>query len=211
MPSCFNHFINLLDNKLYAHSYKVAFYSCLLAKKLNLSEAQTEKVFIGGMFHDIGKTKIPNNILYKKERLTDSEFAVIKRHCDYGVKMLKSYTEFNAYLHVVKFHHERWNGQGYKGLKGSEIPLEARIVSIADAFDAMTSERVYQKARNKQAALEEILKCSGTQFDPRLAAVFCDAVNNKTVNKQAANEFNMLLDKNISIYRKLEVVVDVLS
>ena len=210
MPKHLNYFISLLDKTLHAHSYKVAFYSCLLAKALKLSEEQTKKVFIGGMFHDIGKTKIPKDILYKKERLTDSEFAIIKRHCDYGVQMLKSHAEFNDYLPVVEYHHEKWDGLGYKGLKGFEIPLEARIVSIADAFDAMTSKRVYQKARSRQAALKEILKCSGTQFDPHLTEEFCKALTDKTVYRQSVDEFNVLHEVSISSFQKPETAADVL-
>lgn len=156
-------------------------------------------MFFGGILHDIGKIKIPKSILYKKAHLNNNEFETIKKHCDYGVEMLQQYKELDDYLPIIEYHHEKWNGSGYKGLKGFEIPLEARIVCIADSFDAMITERVYQKAKSMREAIEEILKCSGTQFDPHLVKVFINTVS-KSISDKTVNLFNELANMSTNLH-----------
>ncbi|MTI79894.1 MAG: HD-GYP domain-containing protein [Firmicutes bacterium] len=194
----FNHLLSLLNKDLYRHSYNVSFISYLLAREIYLTETQVKKVSIGSLFHDIGKTKIPKTILYKKNKLSNSEFKAIQKHCVYGVEMIRCYEEYTNYLPIVKYHHEKWDGSGYNGLKGDKIPLEARIVSIADAFDAMTSVRVYQKTKNMREALEEVNNCSGTQFDPLLVVIFNNALT-KLINQRNVYEHRLLISKNMHI------------
>lgn len=165
-----------LDNQLYIHSKNVAFYSFMLAKQISLEENLIITVVLGGLLHDIGKSMINASILRKPSKLTREEFLEIKKHCEHGSRILSSYTILKDLLPIVKFHHERWDGFGYYGLKGTECELKARIVCIADSFDAMTSPRPYQKSKNMKETVEELSRCSGTQFDPHLVNEFFKAL-----------------------------------
>jgi HD-GYP domain-containing protein (c-di-GMP phosphodiesterase class II) len=127
--------------------------------------------------HDIGKISIDSNILSKPSSLTDDEFNEIKRHPEVGYRIAYSLPELRHIAEYILCHHERWDGNGYpQGLSGEAIPLLSRIVSIIDAFDAMTQNRPYRNAISKQAAADEIMKNAGTQFDPDLAVVFVEKV-----------------------------------
>jgi HD-GYP domain-containing protein (c-di-GMP phosphodiesterase class II) len=129
------------------------------------------------LLHDIGKVKIPDSILYKPGKLTDEEFQVLKQHPVIGEEILKPIPSMAHVLPVVRHHHEKWDGRGYPdGLKGEESPLAARIVSITDAYDAMISDRPYRKGMPVEAAVAELKKCAGTQFDPRLADAFLKVI-----------------------------------
>ena len=131
------------------------------------------------MFHDIGKIGVPDSILLKPGKLTDDEYSEIKNHPSIGVHILSNATIFKDILPIVKHHHERYDGFGYPGkLKGEDIPYFARIAALADTFDAMTSKRSYRDSLPLDIVKAEIEKNKGTQFDPNLADVFLDILNN---------------------------------
>ena len=161
------------------HSDRVSAYSVLIGEKLGLSDDDLKKLKVGGLFHDVGKIGIPDSILLKTEKLTDDEYSEIKNHPTIGVHILSNATIFQDIIPIVKHHHERFDGRGYPSqLKGEDIPLFARIAAVADTFDAMTSRRSYRDALSIDIVKEEINKCSGTQFDPQIANVFLDILEN---------------------------------
>ncbi len=171
---------NALDSRdkyTYNHSENVAKYSLELAKKMNLPKDQCDFIYTGGLLHDIGKIGIPEHILTKPGRLTKEEFAVIQQHPKIGHETLKHISHFRhtGVLSIILYHHERYDGKGYpNGLKGKEIPLYARIVAVADTFDAMTSRRTYRNELDLNYTLNEISKNKGTQFDPDIAEHFIE-------------------------------------
>ena len=161
------------------HSDRVSAYSVLLGKYLGLSETDLRTLEVGGLFHDIGKIGIPDSILLKESKLTDDEYSEIKNHPSIGAHILCNASIFQDIIPIVKHHHERFDGKGYPGkLKGEEIPYLARVTAVADTFDAMTSKRTYRNALPLDVVKEEIADCSGTQFDPEIAKVFLDILNN---------------------------------
>lgn len=161
------------------HSDRVSEYSVLIGTKLGLDEDSLHTLKIGGLFHDIGKIGIPDSILLKDSKLDDEEYSQIKNHPSIGVHMLGDAQIFSDIIPIVKHHHERFDGRGYPSqLSGTQIPLNARIAAVADTFDAMTSNRSYRKALPLEVVKEEIKKCSGTQFDPDIANVFLDILEN---------------------------------
>ena len=168
------------DTYTRGHSDRVSEFSVLIGKKLGLPEEQLKILRIGGLFHDIGKIGIPDNILQKESKLTDDEYSEIKNHPSIGVHILGSAEIFKDIIPIVKHHHERYDGRGYpSGLKGEEIPYIARIAAVADTFDAMTSKRSYRDALDLQVVKDEIKRCEGTQFDPEIAEVFLEILNNE--------------------------------
>ena len=157
------------------HVKRVAEYTAILARKLNYSENEVHDISIASMLHDVGKIMIPNSILDKPGRLTDEEFSIMRQHVVYGETMLKGVKGNIMQLgaDIAGCHHERWDGTGYvKHLKGEEIPLHARIVSVADVFDALVSVRSYKKAWTFEDARAEILSQRGRQFDPAVVDAF---------------------------------------
>lgn len=155
------------------HSDRVSAYSVLIGEALGLSEDDLKTLKIGGLFHDIGKIGIPDSILLKTDKLDDEEYSEIKNHPTIGAHILSNATIFKDIIPIVKHHHERFDGHGYPGkLKGEEIPYLARIATVADSFDAMTSKRSYRDSLPIDVVKEEIKKNSGTQFDPEIAEVF---------------------------------------
>ena len=161
------------------HSDRVSEYSVLLGKYLNISPAELETLRVGGLFHDIGKIGIPDSILLKQDKLTDEEYAKIKEHPLTGVRILSNASIFSDLLPIVKYHHERYDGKGYPSqLSGENIPYLARITAVADTFDAMTSKRSYRNPLSMDVVISEIERCKGTQFDPQIADVFLDILNN---------------------------------
>ncbi|AFV05168.1 HD-GYP domain-containing protein [Dehalobacter sp. CF] len=161
-------------------SAQVSKFCAEIGQTLELSEKNIENLEMFGLIRNIGKVSLDSRILHKPDKLTDSEMAEIKRHPELGHEILSTMNEYAHLSDYVLAHHERWDGKGYpKGLKGEEIPLEARIVAIADAYNAMTSSRPYRKALDEETAAEEILKNAGTQFDPHLAKVFVEKVLGK--------------------------------
>lgn len=161
------------------HSDRVSEYSVLIGKKLGLDGKTLHILKIGGLFHDIGKIGIPDSILLKESKLSDEEYSQIKNHPMIGVHMLGDAAIFTDILPIVKHHHERYDGRGYPSqLVGDDIPYVARIAAVADTFDAMTSKRSYRDSLPIDVVRAEIERCSGTQFDPNIAKVFLDIMNN---------------------------------
>ena len=160
-----------------AHAVRLGQYSKLIGEKMNLPQSSMDELELFSMLHDIGKIGIDDRILNKPGALTPDEWEIMKRHPEIGFVITMSSPDFSSISDYVLSHHERWDGTGYPlGLSGEEIPLLARILAIADAYDAMTSDRVYRKALSKEAALEEIGKNIGTQFDPYIAKLFMEFV-----------------------------------
>ena len=167
------------DTYTRGHSDRVSEYSVLIGQKLGLSDQDINNLRVGGLFHDIGKIGVPDNILLKNSKLTEDEYSEIKNHPAIGAHILSNATIFKDVLPIVKHHHERFDGNGYPGkLKGEEIPFLARITAVADAFDAMTSRRTYRDSLSLDIVKSEIQKCKGSQFDPICADAFLDILNN---------------------------------
>jgi putative nucleotidyltransferase with HDIG domain len=161
------------DKYTAGHSRRVMEYSLCIARNMDLAEKGLQLLKKSALLHDIGKIGVPDVILNKDSELTEKEYAVIKMHPEIGANILKPVEALKDLVPAVYCHHERFDGKGYpKGLKGEEIPLNARIIAIADSFDAMTSYRPYRSAFSREAALAEIERNKGVQFDPRLADIF---------------------------------------
>ncbi|AZR72639.1 hypothetical protein BBF96_04085 [Anoxybacter fermentans] len=169
--------LDLKDNYTANHSFNVMNYSNQLAEKLNLSPEQKKELRYAALLHDIGKIGIPDSILNKPSRLTDSEYEFIKQHPVTGAKLLKKARFSPAIIAAVRHHHEYFDGRGYPDqITYKDIPLYARIITIADSFDAMTTYRVYRPPMTKEEAKEEIWLCRRKQFDPELAEIFLTCV-----------------------------------
>ncbi|AUD63761.1 hypothetical protein BK010_09215 [Tenericutes bacterium MO-XQ] len=159
------------------HSDRVSHYCLLMGEKLNLTQQEKLELEFAGRMHDIGKITIPDNILKKPGKLTDEEWVIMKNHTINGYQILRSADKYSNLADYALTHHERWDGKGYpKGLSGENIPLFSRIIGIADAFEAMTSDRPYRKAMAIEDAIKELHRCSETQFDPDLIDVFINQV-----------------------------------
>lgn len=166
------------DSYTRGHSDRVADFSVLIGKYLGLSEDDLRILRIGGLFHDIGKIGVPDSILLKEAKLTDEEYSEIKNHPSIGKQILSNAAIFADMIPIVYHHHEKFNGTGYPtGIAGEDIPLFARIAAVADTFDAMTTKRSYRNALPLEIVRAEIEKCSGTQFDPKIANVFLDILD----------------------------------
>lgn len=167
------------DTYTRGHSDRVAQYSVLIGQKLNLSDDDLRLLQLGGLFHDIGKIGVPDDILKKNAKLTDDEYSEIKNHPSIGAHILSSATIFKDIIPIVKHHHEKYDGTGYPGkLSGNDIPYLARIAAVADSFDAMTSKRVYRDSLPLDVVINEFRRCRGTQFDPEIDDVFLDILEN---------------------------------
>lgn len=167
------------DSYTRGHSDRVSSYSVLIGKHMGLSEEELHTLKIGGLFHDIGKIGIPDNILNKEDKLSIDEYSQIKNHPAIGKHILSNATIFQDIIPIVYYHHERFDGKGYPSqLSGKDIPLLARITAIADTFDAMTSARSYRHPLPIDVVEQEIRNCSGTQFDPEIVDVFLDILHN---------------------------------
>ena len=166
------------DRYTHGHSDRVSAYSVLIGKKLGLSNEDLNTLKIGGLFHDIGKIGISDAILLKNGKLTDAEYSEIKNHPVIGKNILSNAAIFENIIPIVLYHHERYDGKGYPyGLQDSSIPFLARIVSVADSFDAMTSRRSYRGELDLEYVKNEFKTKSGTQFDPVIAQIFLDILN----------------------------------
>jgi diguanylate cyclase (GGDEF)-like protein len=165
------------SNREAIHSNRVSSLCKAIGSKMNFDKESVNQIGIAGLIHDIGKIGIDEKILNKPGSLTADEKVEIERHPEIGWRLLSSTNEFSVLAQFVLSHHEKWDGSGYPhGIKGKEIPLESRIIAVADAYDAMTSERSYRKALCKDAATKELTRCSGTQFDPEIVDVFVNQV-----------------------------------
>lgn len=171
--SALSNAVDLRDPYVHGHSEQVARYATLIAKELGLDAESTKRLNKAGLLHDIGKLGIPESILFKPSKLTPQEYALITKHATMGAEIVENCQSLRELAPFIRHHHERWDGQGYPDkLKGEEIPLEARILSAADAIEAMASDRPYRKAGSTQTIIEEIRRCSGTQFDPAVVSAF---------------------------------------
>lgn len=170
--------IDVKDEYTSGHSYRVAIYTRALAKRLGMTDDEQERMYYIALLHDIGKVGIPVEILGKNGRLTEDEFALIKTHPSIGGDILKEFSSIPGVEDGARYHHERYDGNGYgEGLIGEQIPLCARIICVADAYDAMSSARCYRSRMDTAHIIRELTECSGTQFDPRIAAVMLDLIN----------------------------------
>ncbi len=155
------------------HSQRVSMYAILLAKEMGTLGKDFGAISKGAMLHDIGKIGIPDSILLKPGKLTPEEWSLMRKHPEIGYNILKGIDFLESSLGVVLSHHERFDGKGYpRGLKGNDIPLEARIFSVVDTFDTMTTNRPYREAVSLERAFQEVTSCSGSQFDPDVVACF---------------------------------------
>lgn len=167
--------IDAKDAYTRGHSERVAWAAKALALAIGLDEATAERAHLAGLLHDIGKIGVPESVLTKKGRLTESEFDMIKRHPRIGFDILRGIPSLEDVLPGVLHHHERWDGKGYPtGAAGEEISLFGRILAVADVFDALSSDRAYRKALARDEVLAEIERSSGSHFDPRMARAFLD-------------------------------------
>ena len=155
------------------HAERISNLSIRIGQRMNLSQKNLDELNLLAMLHDIGKIGIDDRILNKPGPLNEKEWVEMKKHPEIGYRIVMTAPELQSVAEYLLSHHERWDGTGYpRGLKGNEIPLVARILAVADAYDAMTQDRVYRKALTAKQAAEEIVKNAGTQFDPQVADVF---------------------------------------
>ena len=181
--------VDARDERTSKHSQRVAQYSVLIAKELGFSKEEQENLHNAALLHDIGKIGIPDSILNKPARLTDEEYAVMKTHVTRGAAILKDFTIIDHAAEGARYHHERYDGKGYPdGLKGEDIPVYGRIIAVADAFDAMTANRVYRKQLDFDFVLNEIERCKGTQFDPEMADIFLKIIREGRIDIAALYE-----------------------
>ncbi len=170
------------DQQTQEHCRRVAGYAMALCQEIGLDDNECQAVYTAALLHDIGKCNIPADILTKPDRLTSDEFTIISRHPGFSAKILMEYELFEKVISYVVHHHERIDGKGYPyGLKDYKIPLGAKIIAIADSFDAMTSQREYSATKTLPQAVEELRELAGLQFDVNLVEPFINIV----VNMQA--------------------------
>jgi HD-GYP domain-containing protein (c-di-GMP phosphodiesterase class II) len=167
------HALDARDTYTAGHSRRVSGYSCAIGRALKLTGGALEELRIGALLHDIGKMGIADSVLQKDGKLTAEEWALIQQHPAIGRRILEGVAGFQIYLPTVELHHENWDGTGYPhGLRGDDVPLAARIVHVADAYDAMTSSRPYRSAMSREEAIRILRQNAGTQFDPGIIPVF---------------------------------------
>jgi putative nucleotidyltransferase with HDIG domain len=170
--------LDLKDSETEGHSKRVTAYTIALARAMGIPPADIKVIARGAFLHDVGKMAIPDEILRKPGTLTNDEQTVMREHCTRGYHMLRKIPFLAGAAEIVFCHQEHFDGSGYpSGIRGHEIPIGARIFAVADTLDAITSDRPYRRARSFDAAREEILRCSGTQFDPSVVEVFLKIPN----------------------------------
>lgn len=170
--------INSRDRYTYNHTDRVVHYCEVFSKYANISEEKSRMLLYGAYLHDIGKINVPQEILVSEKPLNDEKWEQMKKHPHDGAEIVRKIKNFDEVAEIVQQHHEKYNGTGYPdGIKGEEIHFLARVLTLADSFDAMTSKRPYQKIKTFEEAFEEIRKCKGTHFDPQLAEIFIAAID----------------------------------
>ena len=187
--------IDAKDEYTNGHSFRVASYSAALARKIGMQEDEIMTLRREAMLHDIGKIGIPDAVLNNPNRLSDEQYEIIKLHTTIGARILSEASALEGAAAVAEFHHERYDGKGYpKGLKGDEIPFHARIVTIADSYDAMHSERIYNKGLKPSAIKSELINGRGTQFDPVLLDAFMEMFNSGMLDDMQTVGYHQLFD-----------------
>ena len=172
--------IDAFDAYTFGHSTQVAVYAEAIAKKMGLPQKEQDLIIKAALVHDIGKVGVMDAIIGKQGPLTDEEYRLVKQHPDIGAEILGLMEGFEELVPLVRYHHERWNGSGYPlGLKEEDIPLGARILALADTVDAMFSDRPYRKSPTYDEVMEEVIRCMGTQFDPKVVQAFLQVVNER--------------------------------
>jgi energy-coupling factor transport system substrate-specific component len=168
--------VDAKDAYTHGHSLRVARVSLIVGQALELPREEMEPLLLSAILHDVGKIAIPDDILKKPERLNKEEFEIMKTHTTAGARMLQHIPALENVIPGILCHHEYWNGSGYpNGLEAGKIPLQGRIIHIGDAFDAMTTDRIYRRKVEVQGAIDEIRKFAGTQFDPHLVELTLEA------------------------------------
>lgn len=189
-------FANMIDAKdpyTEGHSHRVALYSKLIAGKMGLGRDEQWDIFYIALLHDIGKIGIPDAILKKTGKLTPEERAEIEKHVYIGGDILRHFNAIEGIESGARYHHERYDGKGYvSGLKGNEIPLYARIICVADAFDAMSSVRCYRSKLTMDVIEEELIRCSGSQFDPEIVPYILELIHEGSVPVEVDNDSLMM-------------------
>lgn len=162
------------DPYMRGHCKKVMRYSVIICKRLSLSEEDAAIIKCASLLHDVGKIDIDLSIISKPGPLTKSDWSKVRKHPEVGAKIVGRGGLLNEFVPIIKYHHARYDGGGYPepGRRDGRIPIGARIIAVADAFDAMTSDRPYRKAMSTDEAIEELKKCSGSQFDPKVVKAF---------------------------------------
>ena len=184
------HVVESRDKETKGHSERVAILAKALAEEMQLAQDDIETIHIAGLFHDVGKIGIPDSILLKNGSLTKEEFMTIKGHPAEGERIIVSYAPFKNLLNIVRGHHERYDGTGYPdGKAGNDICLGARIIAVADSFDAMMSNRTYRRGLGFDKTMDELVKGKGTQFDPAIVDAFL-----KHVEKSGRAKFERMYD-----------------
>ncbi|MEK6705948.1 MAG: HD domain-containing phosphohydrolase, partial [Bdellovibrionota bacterium] len=164
------------DRDTGGHTKRVVYYSMCIAKYMDLTTEQLERIRLGAILHDVGKIGVEDRILKKSSKLDPEEWKVMQTHPELGYDIMNRVEGLKDVIGGMRYHHERWDGRGYPlGLKRDEIPLIARIISVADAYDAMVSNRAYRRGLDPSAAFEEIIRNGGTQFDPTVVEAFVKA------------------------------------
>lgn len=183
--------IQARDQYTSGHSARVSRYSLLIGEKLGLGTKEKHHLYLTSMLHDIGKIGIPDDLLNRPGKLSDEEAQKVREHVSLGASMLKALGQMHPIVPLIRHHHEAWDGSGYPdGLKKEKIPLISRIVAVADAYDAMTSDRPYRKARSKTEATQELKRCSGTNFDPKVVRAFLEVLDEQATAVIAIEKHN---------------------
>jgi putative nucleotidyltransferase with HDIG domain len=168
--------VDARDHYTLEHSGRVSTYAVIIAKHMGLNSELVESIQYGALLHDVGKIGIPDLVLNKPGRLTEAEFGTMKTHSTLGANIVGKIESLVPLVPLVLYHHERFDGRGYpEGLAGKKIPLGARVINVADSFETITSDRVYHRARSFEEGLDEVLRCSGGQFDPEVVEAFVRA------------------------------------
>ena len=187
--------INMKDKYTYGHSERVVIYAKKFATYLQMKDKDKKELLLGAYLHDIGKLEISKELLTKREKLSESEFNILRQHPTLGSDLVSSIKEFADVIPLIKYHHEKYDGTGYPSkLKGDDIPYLARILTIIDSFDAMTSKRPYNIRKDYKQAIGELEKCAGSHFDPELVYKFIEMLQNDMLEKKIPRE----LDSNLS-------------
>ena len=187
--------INMKDKYTYGHSERVVIYAKKFATYLQMKDKDKKELLLGAYLHDIGKLEISKELLTKREKLSESEFNILRQHPTLGSDLVSRINEFADVIPLIKYHHEKYDGTGYPSkLKGDDIPYLARILTIIDSFDAMTSKRPYNIRKDYKQAIGELEKCAGSHFDPELVYKFIEMLQNDMLEKKMPRE----LDSNLS-------------